>query len=67
MQVSCRKKKNIIARTHAHTEIAHFPMRCIIRALEAQGHRPSGFLVLMMHQGEKCTISAWERVLAFIP
>ena len=51
-----------IARTYVHVEITHFPMRCIIRACEAQGHRPGAFQVLMMHQVEKCAISVWAWV-----
>ena len=56
----------IIARTHACVEIVHFPMRCIIRAWEAQDHRLSAFQILMMHRVGKCVISAWVWILAFI-
>ena len=55
-----------IARTHAHAEIAHVLMKCLIRAWEARDCRPSAFQVLMMHQGGKCVIYAWAWVLAFI-
>ena len=35
----------IIARTHAHAEIVHFPMKCIIRACNLLGRRRSAFQV----------------------
>ena len=57
----------IKARTHAHTEITHFPMRCTIRTWEALGCRLSAFQVLMVHRVGKCVISTWAWVLAFIP
>ncbi len=57
----------IIARTHARVELAHFPARCIIRAWEAWGHRPCSFQVLTMHQVGKCAISTWAWVLGFYP
>ena len=53
-----------IERTHA--EIAHFPMRCILRVWEAWSHRPTAFQVLMMHQVGKCANSTQAWVLAFI-
>ena len=56
-----------IARIHACVEIAHFSTRCIIKAWEVRGQRPSAFQVLMMHQVWKCVISAQAWVLAFIP
>ena len=56
-----------IARTHAHAEVAHFPMRRIIRTWGGQGCRPGAFQVLMMHKVGKCVISAWPCILAFIP
>ena len=39
----------MIARTHSRAEITHFPMRCIIMACDAQGHRLNAVQVLMMH------------------
>ena len=57
----------IIAGTHAHAEIAHFPTRCIIKAWETRGHRLSAFRVLMRHWVGKCVIFACAWVLAFIP
>ncbi len=55
------------ARAHARAKIAHFPMRCIIRAWEAWSRRLSAFQVLMMHWVGKCAISTRAWVLTFIP
>ena len=57
----------IKARTHAHVEITHFSMRCIIMAWEAWDNRPSAFQILMMHSVGKCAISAQAWVLAIWP
>ena len=56
-----------IARTHAHAEITHFPVRCTIRAWETRGCRQSAFQALTVHRVGKCAISTWAWVLAFIP
>ena len=55
-----------ITKTHVHAEIAYFPVTCIIRAWKARRCRPRDIQVQMMHLVQKCVISTWAWVLAFI-
>ena len=54
----------IEARTHAHVEIAHFPVQCIIRIWKALSLQMCASRALMMHRIAKCAISSWVWVLA---
>ena len=56
-----------IARTHAHVEITHLPTRCIIRAWEAWDCTQVLSRFWWSWEVGKYVMSAWARVLAFIP
>ena len=56
----------IKARTHAHTEIAHFPTQYIIRTWREISLQPCASQALMVHLIGKCAISTWAWVPAIM-